>query len=107
MAKSKGVNKSEMIRDALAKHPDKSPSEIAELLKDVKVTAAYVSMIKSKAKNQSGKTAKKPGRKSRGFEIGNGIAAINAAVVFVKAAGGIEQAKAALETVAEIGRAIG
>ncbi len=47
MAKA-GVNKSQMIRDALKVHRGKTPSEIAEILngQGVHVTGTYVSNIK-------------------------------------------------------------
>ncbi len=49
MAKEK-VNKSQLIREALAAMPDKSPSEIAEALNakhGLKLPYQYVSTIKS------------------------------------------------------------
>ena len=50
MARSKEeVNKSQAIRDALRASPDKSPSEIAEVLKaqGIDVNGQYVSTIKT------------------------------------------------------------
>ncbi len=59
MAKKK-VNKTQLIKDALAKNPKASPSEIAEGLKNHGISAQYVSTVKSslKAKKPT-KTAKK------------------------------------------------
>jgi hypothetical protein len=106
MAKSKreAVNKSQAIRDALQAHPDKSPSEIAEDLKakGLNVNAQYVSTIKSnaKAKGRKGRVVrrKKPGSRA-GY---NGLGSMGAALEFIRAAGGLEQAKHALQTVEEI-----
>lgn len=118
MAKSKEeINKSQAIRDALRAHRDKSPSEIAELLKaqGVDVNAQYVSTIKSNMKNTSkalrntrrgiqlaGRNSKLAGDNN----VSKGLQVINAAVDLVKSAGGIEQAKAALATVEDIGKAM-
>lgn len=67
MARTK-VNKSAIIKSLLTKHPDKGPTEIAELAtKEAgsKVTAQYVSMTKSTGKK------KKKGKKKH-TAIGNG-----------------------------------
>jgi len=118
MAKSKDeINKSQAIREALRAHRDKTPIEIAELLKakGVDVNAQYVSTIKSSMRKTSKAVRKvrrgirQAGRKSRlngVSNFGNGLQVINAAVELLKAAGGIEQAKAALATVEEIGKAM-
>lgn len=118
MAKSKEeINKSQAIRDALRANRDKTPIQIAELLKakGIEVNAQYVSTIKSSMRKTSKAVRKvrrgirQAGRKSRlsGIsEFGNGLKVINAAVELLKTAGGIEQAKAALSTVEEIGKAM-
>lgn len=118
MAKSKEeINKSQAIREALRANRDKTPIEIAELLKSggVDVNAQYVSTIKSNMRNTSQAVRKvrrgiqRAGRKSRlsgASQFGNGLHVINAAVELLKIAGGIEQAKAALATVEEIGKAM-
>lgn len=98
MAKAK-VNKSQMIRDALEAHPSKSPVEIAEVLKGqgLNVLPQYVSTIKSnfkKKKKGKGKAAKR-----KVAAASNSLEAVGAAVEFIKAAGGLEQAKAAISTV--------
>ena len=48
------INKSQAIREALAANPDKSPIELAAVLKEhgVKVTPLYISAIKSKLKGK-------------------------------------------------------
>jgi hypothetical protein len=107
MAKSRkeAVNKSQAIRDALAAHPDKSPSEIAEELKakGLDVNAQYVSTIKSNAKAKGRRS--KLVRRGRGL-VRNGLGPMGAALVFIRAAGGLEQAKHALQTVEEIRQAV-
>jgi hypothetical protein len=100
-SKKEAVNKSQAIRDALDAHPDKSPSEIAEALKaqGLNVNAQYVSTIKSnaKAKDRKAVTRRKPGRARN-----NGFGTVAAALEFIRAVGGIEPAKQALQTVEEI-----
>lgn len=62
MAKDK-VNKSQLIRDALAASPDKSPAEIAEALNSkhgLKLSGQYVSTIKSNSSKKSGKNSRGP-----------------------------------------------
>lgn len=118
MAKSKeDSNKSQAIRKALRANRDKTPIEIAEKLKasGVDVNAQHVSTVKtnmrktSKAVRNVRRGIRQAGRKSslNGVSnFGNGLQVINAAVELLKAAGGIEQAKAALATVEEIGKAM-
>ena len=105
MAKSKkdAVNKSQAIRDALEAHPDKSPSEIAEALKakGLNVNAQYVSTIKSNAK-ANGLKRRVVRRKPTAGASRNGIGPVEAALEFIRAAGGLEAAKHVLQTVDEI-----
>lgn len=106
MAKAK-VNKSALIREALAANPEKSPLEISELLKGKGVTISplYVSNIKSNAKGK--KKAKKLKRKAARAAAGNsGMGAVNAAIEFIKSAGGLDAAKEALGTVETISKAL-
>ena len=108
MAKSK-VNKSALIREALAANPEKSPIEISELLKTqgLKVPPQYVSTVKSNSKAKGSKKAKTKRRKAkRAGHENNGMVAVNAAVDFIKSAGGLEAAKAALGTVETISKAL-
>lgn len=118
MAKTKEeINKSQAIRDALRANRDKTPIEIAELLtkKGVDVNAQYVSTIKSNMRKTSKAVRKvrrgiqRAGRRSNlngKTQFGNGLQVINAAVELLKVSGGIEQAKSALATVEEIGKAM-
>jgi hypothetical protein len=106
-------NKSQAIRDALAAHPDKSPKDIAEMLTEqgFKLNAQYVSTIKSNANKKAGGGMKvrraRPGRPSAGRAAGlSGLGTMEAAVVFVQAAGGLDQAKQALAMLESIKSAL-
>jgi hypothetical protein len=118
MARSKEeINKSQAIREALRANRDKSPIEIVELLKanGIDVSAQYVSTTKSNMRKASQavrnvrRGIQRAGRTSNlvgASHIKKGILVINAAVELVKIAGGADQAKAALATVEEIGKAM-
>jgi len=112
MAKRSGVNKSKAIRDALKAHRGKTPTQIAEILRGdgVDVTSAYVSNVKFHSRHRRPRTATVTGaarRTRRGRPAGaNSFAAIPAAMEFVKAAGSLKAAKAALETIEEIGNVV-
>lgn len=118
MARSKEeVNKSQAIRDALRANPDKSPSEIAELLKaqGIEVNGQYVSTIKTnmrktrQAVRKVRRYVRRAGRRtglSGGTQTDNGLTVVNAAIEFVKIAGSLEQAKAALGAIENIGLAL-
>lgn len=109
MARSKreAVNKSQAIRDALEASPDKSPSDIAEDLKakGLDVNAQYVSTIKSNAKAKGRKRRVVKRRKPARAQL-NGLGPVGAALEFIRAVGGLEQAKHALQTVEEIRQAV-
>jgi len=111
------INKSQAIREALKANPDKSPSEIAELLKGkgVDVNGPYVSTVKTnmrktrQAVRKMRRGIRRAGRLSRlggGNQTDNGLAVMNAAIDFMRIAGGLEQAKAALTTIEQIGKAM-
>lgn len=107
MAKE-SVNKSQAIRDALAAHPEKSPLEISALLatQGLKVPPQYVSTIKSNAKAKARKG--KRGRKAKvaGSVTVGGLSSVDAALSFIKSSGGLEQARAALDTIEQISAAL-
>lgn len=109
MAKNRDVNKSAAIKEYLTKNPGVGPADAAaDLTKKlgVEVTPTYVSNIKFHMQHAGGKRGKR--KKSRAGANGAGaLATVNAAVDFVKAAGGIDAAKAALATVEQIGDAVG
>jgi len=106
MAKKSAVNKSQAIRDALAANPDKSPSEIAEMLKSegITISAQYVSTIKSNAKIKTKRRVMvrrgRPARAAGGST--SGMSTMDAALSLIKAAGGLEQAKNVLSTIEQI-----
>jgi hypothetical protein len=104
MAKKSSVNKSQAIRDALRDHPDKSPKEIADMLaaEGMKINAQYVSTIKSNAKIKSNRTVLR--RKPTSAGAGGG-SAMDAALAFIRASGGISQAQQTLQTLQEIAAA--
>jgi hypothetical protein len=59
MAK-KSVNKSALVRDYLAKHPEKGPSAIAKQIaaeQGVKITGKFVTSVKTKLKQHPGSAA--------------------------------------------------
>jgi hypothetical protein len=62
MAKQ-SVNKSAVVRDYLAKYPEKGPAAIAQQInqdKGVKVSSNFVASVKTKLKQTSGSTAVAP-----------------------------------------------
>jgi hypothetical protein len=109
-------NKSQAIREALSANPGKSPKEIAEILieKGFKVAPAYVSIVKynlSKAGGKSGRKVivrRKVGRPAGGGRAASasGMGAMEAAVAFVQAAGGLDQAKQTLAMLESIRAAL-
>jgi len=114
--KSASGNKSQAIRDALAANPDKSPKEIAELVaaEGHKVTPAYVSIVKYNLSKGGGKGDKKvvvrrkvgrPGRRAARAGVSH-LGAMEAAIAFVQAAGGLEQAKQTLAVLESIKAAL-
>jgi len=107
MAKRTKVNKSQMIRDALAANPRKSPSEISGILKGqgLVVKPQYVSTIKGnwkKARRRSRGLAMRGTARRTSAPADSSFGAFGAALEFVKAAGGIEAAKSVLATIEEI-----
>jgi hypothetical protein len=109
MAKKSAVNKSEAIRNALDANPDKSPSEIAEMLKadGINITAQYVSTIKSNAKIKARrKVVPRRGRPARGAAAGPGMSTMDAALALIKSAGGLEQARNVLSTIEQISQIV-
>ena len=95
------VNKSQAIRDALAKDPNASPKELSATLiaNGINATPTYVSMIKfnSKAKRKAGK-------KSRDNQAGDFLAAdeLVEAKKLVDRVGSIEKAETLLNTLKKL-----
>jgi hypothetical protein len=99
MAKRK-VNKTALVRDYLTKHPNAGPSKVAQAFKEYKISASYVSNIKSKLKNR---TRQRPStRTAYASADGNVIAAAG----FIKRCGGIDEALEALDIVQKVIRAL-
>jgi hypothetical protein len=98
-------NKSQAIREALAANPEKSPKEITEIVtaKGFQVTPAYVSIIKYNLSKGGDKKGRKVVRRQiarpaggRRAGVAAGMGAMEAAIAFVQAAGGLEEAKQTL-----------
>jgi hypothetical protein len=88
------VNKSQVVREAIAKYPDKKPKEVAELIDGEKlgITAQYISLIKSQEKKKAAETTddsveaipaprkkKKTAEKSSAIGVATGVATVAAA----------------------------
>ncbi len=104
MAKTQ-VNKTQLIKDALAKNPKASPSEIAEGLKKHGISAQYVSTVKSSLKpKKPTKTAKKTvakkkvAKKSDKVSLGDLVKASRLA----EELGGVDKAQEMLNALAKL-----
>jgi hypothetical protein len=99
--KRKGVNLSEEIRKYVAANPKAKPKAVSEGLAaaGVKVTPVYVSTILSNARRKSGK-GKRRGRKAG--NQGDLFANLVQAKKLVDKLGGIDAARAAIDTLAKI-----
>jgi len=106
MAKKASGNKSQAIRDALAANPDKSPKDIAEGLKSqgYQVNAQYVSTIKSNANTKAARkvTVRRQRTAALAATASSELTAVDSALAFIKAAGGLSNAKQMLATVEQI-----
>ena len=100
MAKRK-VNKSEEVRKYIAAHPDAGPSDIAKALKKLKISAAYVSTIKSKMKSGSVKKNAKRGRPPKSSSQ-NDMESIIAAAAFISHCGDIDTTREALAVAEQV-----
>lgn len=104
MAKKRsGVNLSEEIRKYVKENPNAKPKAISEGLASagVKVTPVYVSTILSSERRKSGK-GKRRGRRSAAQNSGDVLANLVLAKKLADKMGGIESARAALDTLAKI-----
>lgn len=102
MAKKK-INKSAEIRDFLNANPKASPAEAAAKLsrKGMKVTAGYISVVKSNMKKKAKGTTlsrTRPSKKSPDVTYESMIKAKS----LMKEAGGLEEAKQALDALARL-----
>ena len=99
--KKKKVNKTQAIKDALARSPSGSPSEIAAQLAEsgIKVSAAYVSTVKSDAKRKGGKAKKsKRGPTDDLVSLPNLLEAKK----FAEKIGGVQEARTLLDALKKI-----
>lgn len=102
VAKKSKVNKTQLIKEAMAKNPDATPIEIAESLKNSGITAQYVSTVKFNMKNKG----QKPGAKKSGTRrtIGKGeptytLSELVKASELAEKLGGIEKATELLNAI--------
>lgn len=96
------VNKTQVVTDALAKDPDASPKELAAKLtkRGIKMSAGYVSTIKSSLKKKGGVKGAK--RRSRQSDDSVSLAALVEAKGMVERLGGIETARAVLNALSKL-----
>ena len=104
-----GLNKSLEIRNYKAANPTASPKEIAEALSKtgMSVSAQFVSTVLSNARKKGGKVGKrgpKPGRKAAMAAAGGGASIENLikAKKLVEQLGGVEQARSAINALAQL-----
>lgn len=105
MAKRRKTNRSEVIRQYLAEHPDEGPSEVAQALKRHKVTPHLVSNVKSKMNKGSSPRRKKVAKRSAPSVAPTGtdeFANVVAAAQLIKTCGGLEQAQQALKAAGKV-----
>lgn len=106
MAKKKGgPNKSSAIRDYKAANPTASPKEIAEALgkESIVVSAQFVSTVLSNAKKKGGKIGKRGPKPGRRAAAGGGLEQLLTAKRLVEQLGGIENARSAINVLAQLG----
>jgi len=104
-----GPNKSAAIRDYKSKHAAAGPKEIAAALADggVKVSAGFVSTVLSNDKRRGGKGRRKGGRRpgrpaAQKMGRGDALSKLVLAKKMSDKFGGVEQARAALNALAQI-----
>ena len=88
------INKTQLVRDYFAKHPDAGPTEVAEALKKYKISPAYVSNIKFKIRH---------GINGAGSSTGGATPeSVLAAARFIRVCGGLDNARKALRAAGEV-----
>jgi hypothetical protein len=103
-----GPNKSELVRQYMNEHPNEGPTAVADAVSKahgIEVKPQFVSMIKLNLKNKSGSAKGKPGRTPKAAKMGDAnvsIELLRAAKKFVAQMGGVSQAKAAVDILAEL-----
>jgi hypothetical protein len=103
MAK-RDVNKTALVKDYLAKHPDAMPKAVADALAEFEITPSYVSNIKLKLK--SGWSAGTGRGHRTSVETSNSGEQVVAAAGFIKACGGIEEARESLALAEKVARVL-
>ena len=101
---SSGGNKSQSIREYLQQNSGAGPKAVAEALNSREgwnISAAYVSTIKNKMKSSGGSRRRGPSPKASSGGSLNEKSLIQAKEL-LKQAGGINQAKAALDLLAKL-----
>lgn len=99
MAKRK-INKSEKVREYLAKNPDAMPGDAAADLKRYGITPGFFSNVKSKLKNHQ--APKKHGKKTRDSRAAT--SEILAAAALIRTCGGVEQAQGVVRDAGEVAK---
>jgi hypothetical protein len=97
------------VRDYLAEHPDAGPTAVANALKRYGISVALVSAIKSKGqtggrKRRTSKATKRRsvrGRRAPARRAGR-VEPIVAAAELIRVCGGVDEAKAALDTAGRV-----
>ncbi len=106
MAKRIKVNKTVLVQDYLAKHPNAGPAEVAKSLKEHMISAAYVSSIKTRLKRGTRNKV----RKLKGPSTRKLYASVDenviAAARFIKSCGGVEEAAEAFGIAQKVARAL-
>jgi hypothetical protein len=100
-----GPNKSAAIRDYKSKHAGAGPKEIAAALAadGVKVSPGFVSTVLSNSKRKGRKGRRKEGRPAgRAMGRGDALSKLVLAKRLSDQLGGVEQARAALNALAQI-----
>ena len=94
------VNKSQLIRSYLEENPDAGPKEASEALTKqtgIEISPAFVSQIKQLQKAKTGER-NQPVRKT----VASNEAVLDAAIAFIKAAGGRDKAAAIMRQLASL-----
>jgi hypothetical protein len=88
------INKTQLVREYFAKHPEAGPSAVADALKKYKISAAYVSNIKFKIRHGVGGSGVSTG--------GASPESVLAAARFIRVCGGLDNARKALRAAGEV-----
>ena len=102
--KSKGVSKSQAIRDMLRQDPNSSPRAVSEALgkKGVKVSPGFVSTIKTGAKKKRRRVKKRAGRAARPAGDTVSVSALVQSKRLADQLGGVDKAQDALSALAKL-----